>query len=411
MGNCARPDAGILQPQFSAVVADGPLIAPEGRSGLLALDTNLYFEACPSGGSCRLTSFTSNGFLRYSRVHADRRLRQLALVDSAALIVTAEDALEAYDPATGNLLWSEGGTALTESQPSQGAPEIAASQVGQTANGDVIAAIRWGPGDGGNSPPSDAGILVRIAFDSGVVLERDPAPLASRLALNEGEELYLYDTSGSVAHARLSDGGLIFDTLASAPGSNSLVAIGSRLVAGGAFLLDALDGGQIGSLLPVDVASNMGPVLASRGQAYVFYRACLPDRSCAEENKATIMRSVDLSFGSLRWEVPVLPPGEGSIVDATLVTDGGILIFSEIQFPDAPRDSQIHLFKDDQELFTCRIPSNDLLGPSILTRGSVYVLVERAGRWFLEAYDLSMAAEPSGWGTRDAVRGTKHARP
>ncbi|RKH54918.1 hypothetical protein D7V93_24315, partial [Corallococcus llansteffanensis] len=104
-GECMRPDAGDLEPLFSAELGGEP-VAEEGGPVVLADDGTVYASVCGGDAGCRLAAYTEGGFLRYESPYEDGGVRTLLAASDAGVVVLAPEALEAYAPrGAGELRW------------------------------------------------------------------------------------------------------------------------------------------------------------------------------------------------------------------------------------------------------------------------------------------------------------------
>jgi hypothetical protein len=81
------------------------------------------------------------------------------------------------------------------------------------------------------------------------------------------------------------------------------------------------------------------------------------------------------------------------------VTDGGTTAF-------------VHLLLGTRRVYACPLPAEGRVGGAAFSRGFLYVLIERAGGWRLEAYDLlGTPFATSGWPQRFGVSGQRRSVP
>ncbi|MHB8878729.1 MAG: hypothetical protein ACYC8T_33940 [Myxococcaceae bacterium] len=453
---CERPLPTEMSPAWLVPMEQ----APSPGSALIALEGNLFFEVCDGG--CQLVSYTGSGFQRFSTPHPDTEARTVAAASSHGVVVLAASALEAFAPTTGAPLWSLPFAQLEPPPGADGGEAVCSGdRVAFTSTGELVAALSWRPGraDGGADAGGDGGAddggaadagaadggevdggevdggevdggrallpglqtLLRVSPDGGVTPGQTVrgAATESRVALSALDELYLYDPSGALSRGSYSsDAGYLLDDWMPHTGVASLSAGGGRVLAGALHLLDAdggariagiatgLDGGVL-RLLP-------GPSLLAQGKGYAFSRACLPPWGppCAPEVEATFLNSYSLADGSPLWQSKILPEGAwGRLDEAALVSiGGGVATLTEVEL-DGGRVAHVQLFAGGNRLFVCPLAPGATLGPAVFDHGFVYVLVERAGAWNLEAYDLAgLPLESSGWPQSNGVSGTRRAR-
>lgn len=437
---CERPDPAEMAPAWLVPLAKQP---PPGGA-LLAHEGNLFFEVCDGG--CELVSYTGSGFLRFTSPHLDGGARRLLAASGSGLIVLSPEGFEALAPTTGAPLWTLPYAQLPPPAEADGGLAVGApGRVAVTQAGELVATVSWRPARpdagedagedaGSDAGPSDAGeadagpwaliaglqTLLQVGSDGGLVVfqtVRGPAT-ESRVALGQSGELFLYDPAGPLARGVQTDAGYQLDDWGQVSGADSFATAGNRLIVGARELVDAdggaragvltrgLDGGTL-ALLPQ-------PMLASQGRGYAFSRSCVAPFGppCAADVEATFLHTYNLADGRPLWESKVLPEGLWARLDeAALVSYGAAVVtLSETEL-DGGRAAHVQLFAQGKRLFVCPLTTKAVLGPAVFDRGYVYVLVDRAGSWTLEAYELAgLPLDTAGWPQRDGVSGSRRAR-
>jgi hypothetical protein len=423
---CQVPDAGDLVPVFALPLTRAPSPTPGVASVLLAHRKNLFWAACDGG--CALESYTFNGFQRFEQPFPDARPRWMAGFTDAGVVIAAADGLEAYDEGRGALLWAWPADNLPPPLEIPGfSPRTDPARAVVQPDGTVVAAFTWFPGlsdpDGGVAdagPPLDAGpwpglqTLVSLSAGVGLIQVQDLRGLgtASILAGSAPGALYLFDGSGVLARADAIDAGWSVTGLGSWPGPLLLAASGGALAVGATWLV-APDGGALGSLLPLDGGVPFYPdgrnVVAADGVAFALSRSCQPPLTdpCADIDKTTFLRAVDVASGLQLWSSQAAPSGFPVQFDETAVISGGAgvttLLETDLGFGN---EAWVQLYGGGSRIFTCRIPPPGALAGGAFDNGQVYVLINRLGAWWLEAYDLSpLVFETSGWPQRNGTAG------
>jgi len=417
---CVRPDAGDLTPVFSLGLDSAPGPVPDEASGLLAFAGNLFWIACDAG--CTLESFTSNGFNRFAQPLTDAGPRWLAGVTSAGVVLASAQGPEVYDSQNGLLLWQFDGGALAAPLEAPWAwPQTGPARAAVQADGTLFATFSWwGSGDAGMSDAGlpDAGLLPDVQSlavvgpDGGVQLAflLRGSGAQSRLALDASGHLFAYDPDGPLASVNSSDAGWVVVSLGSWPGAPSLATAAGRLLVGDAWLL-AVDGGLVATL---DAGSLAAPdsqfVLAADGQEVGIYNACLPPLlpPCTPDQQTVVLRVADLGTGLDLWNVGLFPPGAPvQVREVALAQAGTVFTASDVQ-PDGGLETWVQLFAQGQEVFRCRVPPPSNVASALFDNGFFYLLNQRDGGWFLEAYDLQGdPMDAYAWPQRNGVSGTR----
>ncbi|HLL05370.1 MAG TPA: hypothetical protein VK539_32675 [Myxococcaceae bacterium] len=447
-GECQRPDAGDLVPEFSQALGGAPVAEPGGPV-LLAHGGALYASVCGGGddAGCRLVSFTENGLLRFESPYTDGGARTLLTVSDAGVLMLEPEALESYALANpGARLWQvplrEQAAPGPDFQPSTGAGRVAL-----TAQGEVVSLIAWqaladaGGADAGGVADGgvDAGsfevpsTLVVLSPDGGV---RRIGPVqgfnepGARVALDEQGQVFL-GAPGAERIARAEpeeDAGPGFLTVPvvsmARDGGGSLAVGAGRLFSGTRHFASA-DGGALlpdgGALAHVDWDGGTQyrlpldePVLLQGEVGYAFARSC-PDAGapCAPEAERLVLRALDARTGRTGWEVPVLPvDAPGTLHEAALVSGGAVGTLTDV-VTDAGFQAHVQLFFAGERQLVCPLPGRPRIAGAAHVGRTLYVLLEREGAWLLEAYDLGPlgTAETRGWPQRHGISGTRRARP
>jgi hypothetical protein len=434
-GACVRPDAGVLQPDFSMELGGEPVAEPGGPV-LLVHGGALYASVCGGDAGCRLVSFTDNGLLRFESPYPEGGARTLLAVSDAGVVLREPGALEAYAPVSpGASLWRLPLASLpTRSDQEAFVPGTGAGQVALGPAGEVVALVTRELPDGG----LDAGVerkaaLVRLAPDGSLEsVAQLPGFLApARVALGAGGAVWLQSAGGPLLRAESGDGGTRF--LPVLPDGGSLDGGASLAVAGGWLLSGArhfvsLYAGDAGPPVPVDWdAGTRGmrpldePVLLRGETGYAFARTCLgvDATPCTLEEEGLVLRALEARGGTVRWEAPVLPDGPpGVLHEAALVSLGGgawgsgVGAITSVRL-DAGTHAQVQVFAEGSPLAVCPLPGMPRVAGAVFVGSFVYIALEREGTWWLEAFDLGtlVQAESGGWPQRHGVSGTRRAGP
>ncbi|NOK13521.1 hypothetical protein [Corallococcus exercitus] len=195
-GECLRPDAGDLEPDFSAELGGAP-VAEDGGPVLLVDDGTVYASVCGEDAGCWLAAYTEGGLLRYASPYEDGGARTLLAASDAGVVVLAPEALlEAYAPrGAGELRWRASlaiSDAALDGGTPEGVPGTGAGRVALTKEGDVLTYVTWS-GDAGTEPLRSR--LVLLSADAGAPLALGPAEDgggAARLAVDDTRGAYLY---------------------------------------------------------------------------------------------------------------------------------------------------------------------------------------------------------------------------
>jgi hypothetical protein len=444
LGECVKPDAGILEPVFSQQLGGAP-VAEDGGPVLLVQGGALYASVCGEDAGCRLVSFTENGLLRFEALYPDGGPRSLLTSSDAGVLVREPEALERYALASPGARL--GYFPLREPVPPPGPglePSTGVGRVGLTSAGDVVALVSWqAAGDAGVEPDGgmDAGTapppatLVVLGADGGVLRAGRAAGFHgndARLAIDEqGAVLLSAADQLRVSHAAPDpdDAGTGFVTVPlvalEEDGGTSLAVAAGRLFAGarlfavtdggtgldGGLARVSWDGGER-QFLPLDEPAFM---LGNVG--YAFARTC-PDAggaSCAPEQERLWLRAWNAQTGEPNWEISVLPEEwtePGTLYEASLVSGGAVGTLTGLSTDGGPL-AHVQLFALGRRLAVCPLPDKPRVAGAAHVGSFLYVVLERDGVWRLEAFDLGPQgiAETRGWPQRHGVSGTRRARP
>ncbi|CAM3504940.1 hypothetical protein G4177_20980 [Corallococcus sp. ZKHCc1 1396] len=458
-GECMRPDAGDLEPLFTAELGGEP-VAEDSGPVLLVDDGTVYASVCGGDAGCRLAAYTETGLLRFESPYEDGGARTLLAASDAGVVVLAPEALEAYAPrGAGELRWRTS-LALADAPQDGGAPEgvpgTGAGRVALTVEGDVLTYVTWSA----EAPDAgeDAGAvaeplrsrLVLLSADAGVPLALGPEEDGggpARLAVDDARGAYLYTpwdgriafTSWASADAdagsalppgpgvtALADGGLA--SLGLAPldagvpgGAPSLALASGRLLVGARAFVDT-DGG-----VPVALDWDGGtrtlspfaePVLVTPAGSvgHGFALAC--DRTdgtaCPPGEQRTVMRSFSFDDGHALYEVDVLPSPllPGTFHEAALMELGTVSVLADTELPDGQRQAWLEWIRAGDKVGMCALPGRVRVAGATFAGEVMHVVLQRDGAWLLESYAVGQRAETRGWPQRHASpSGTRRAVP
>ncbi|MGA9520390.1 MAG: hypothetical protein WBV82_02940 [Myxococcaceae bacterium] len=391
-GDCVRPDAGTLKPQWSIALGAAPA-DPGERTRMAAAGGNVFFVGCgldSQDGGCALSSFTPNGFLRFEAPLDGGG--SLVGVSGTNVTVVQPDVLRAFLAGTGAPLWS-----VPLETPGPGA-------VALDPAGGVFAV------DHSSLAGTGSATLVHVAPDGGVnrtdTLVDAGAP--ELLALAGSGTIYLYDPAGPLTCIQETDGGTGYVPLGDHAGAEALSVAGDRVMPGGSVLL-GVDGGVIGSLLSADAgeAAVRLDVLVSGEDGFAFFRH-------NEDGGATFVRAFDPATGAPGWETMVLPrdtPGE--VIQAHALggpLTGGVRTLTEA-FVGSGLRSDVQLFTNGRRAMLCPIDGEPRVGGGVFAEGKLFAIVERSGSWHLEAFELTgIPLAQDGWPTLGGVAGAQRER-
>jgi hypothetical protein len=415
-GQCVRPDAGTLSPEWSIVLGapPGPVVPEPGR--MAALSGNVFFPLCglaSQDGGCGLVSYTRNGFLRFDRPFGD----VLHSVSASGVVVSGGGALAARSTASGDVLWS---------LPLDPGSEVLPGGVAVASSGEIFAAVSrtkpGGPTDGGDAsvdvPPSR---LLQISSDGGV-RAADPVDAGARVlvALDPLDAPVVHAPGGAVSFSTPVDGGLdwtTFDAREPAP-LLSLGGAGQYALVGGRVAI-ARDGGASIALVARDGGEEPAGIdaLALDDIAYAFFRACRPPAlpACSPDERAVGVRALALGSGTQLWEAMVLPPlAPGFVVEAALATgvlSGGVLTLTEATIDGGVR-ADVQLFIAGERAMLCPLDGAPHVHGAVFHQDALFAIVERGGLWRIEAFDLAgLPLSSSGWSRTSGESGTRRERP
>ncbi|MHA7634034.1 hypothetical protein [Corallococcus sp. M7] len=449
-GECVRPDAGDLEPDFSAELGGAP-IAEDGGPVLLVDDGTVYVSVCGEDAGCWLAAYTESGLLRYESPYEDGGARTLLAASDAGVVVLAPEALEAYAPrGMGELRWRTS-LAFADAALDGGTPEVmpgttGAGRVALTKEGDVLTYVTWSD-DAGTEPLHAR--LVLLSADAGAPLAMGPEEDgggAARLAVDDTRGAYLYtpwdgrlaftdwatpevSTDGGALMAfgaASADGGiasLSFEPLdAGVPGGAPSLALASgRLLVGTQAFVDT-DGGVL-TALDWDAGTRTlsplaEPVLMSPGGTigHAFASAC--DRTdgtpCIGAELRTVLRSFSSDDGHFLTEVDVLPSPllPGAFHEAALLEQNTLGVLADAELPNGQRQAWLEWIAFGNKLNQCSLPGRVEVAGAVFAGDLLHVALRRDGVWWLESYPLGGRTEVRGWPQRNASpAGTRRAVP
>ncbi|MBN9682424.1 MULTISPECIES: hypothetical protein [unclassified Corallococcus] len=454
-GECVRPDAGDLEPDFSAELGGAP-IAEDGGPVLLVDDGTVYVSVCGEDAGCWLAAYTESGLLRYESPYEDGGARTLLAASDAGVVVLAPEALESYAPrGVGELRWR---TSLTfaDAALDGGTPEVmpgttGAGRVALTKEGDVLTYVTWSD-DAGMEPQHSR--LVLLSADAGAPLAMGPEEDgggAARLAVDDARGVYLYtpwdgrlaftnwalpevSTDGGTLMARPDpsfgdapeDGGIASLSLepldAGVPGGAPSLALASgRLLVGTQAFLDT-DGGVL-TALDWDAGTRTlsplaEPVLMSPGGmvGHAFASACdhTDGTPCTGAELRTVLRSFSSDDGHFLTEVDVLPSLllPGAFHEAALLEQNTVGVLAEAELPNGQRQAWLEWIAFGNKLNQCSLKGRVEVAGAVFAGDLLHVALRRDGVWWLESYPLGGRTEVRGWPQRNASpAGTRRAVP
>ncbi len=459
-GTCVRPDAGAIIPAWSVPLGDAPADVARQPGRLRSLAGNVYFEACglqSRDGGCGLVSYTSNGFLRFNApLHGPSPLLQG--VAPWAAVVTDEDALSAYVPGTGALLWSLPLADLPAADTT-GAPRIPRGGVALEADGGMWLAASFGewvevPAPDAGEPDPDAGMadpdggmadpdagpeftfepyphgvaLYKVAPDGGVMAPTflPDAGFGSQLArgggalLDGGDNgtLWVHADGAALHQVSVIDGSVVE---LGVYGGSALSAVWSGEGAGPGGAVVALRDGGVVPLVSADPDAGETPVdfevLHDGASAFSFFRACREpqDAGCGPEGESTLLRVTGLDAHSPSWEARILPGHvEGKLVEAALTAglwQGGVMTLTEAA-PMTGERTDVQLFIPSGRALICPLDGAPKVEGALFERELLYALVNRNGQLRLEAYALpGIDALRTGWPRPNGTSGRRESGP
>lgn len=425
-GRCVRPPPEELPPTLSLPLGGAPSAEPQGPV-LLSHAGALFTSLCGGDAGCRLASYTESGLLRFESPYPDGGPRTLLALSDAGVLLSEPGALEAWAPSrNGGLLWRVPLAHLADAGPWSGS--TSAGRVAVGPEGEVLTLLSWSAPesalDGGTPLPPPA-VLAQLSADGGVQRWGPVEGLGepARVALSSDGGLYLLGAGGPLVRAEAGDGGTGWSTSVLreqvVDAGPSLAVAGDWLLAGArAFVpLGSGDGGTAAEwdagtrqLRPLDE-----PVLLAGDTGYAFARACLREGGgpCSPEEEALLLRALRARGGSVLWEVSVLEDGgTGTLHEAALVTGGAVTTLTSLQV-DGGVQPHLQLFALGQRLAACPLPLASQVAGATWAGRLAWVVLEREGQWWLEAFDLGplVTLEQRGWPQRHGVAGTRRERP
>jgi hypothetical protein len=404
-GECMRPDAGELEPTFSQELGGEPVTEPGGPV-LLSQGSALYTSVCGGDGGCRLVSFTSSGLLRYEAPWPDGGARALLAASDGGVVVHEPGALEAYAPqGPGARLWRAPLEALAPEGTQGLSPAMGPGRVALTPSGEVMALVSWGDLGGGGT-----GTLAVLggAEDGGVRAVRSGTLEGfggdARLALDGQGQAFAFAADGPLVRADAEDGGLRLTRLRERVegGNASLAVSGGWTFAGTRAFVDTqgTDGGTVD--WGTGLSPLASPVLLLDGVGHAFARVCSrPDGlPCTPGEERLLLRALDARSGATRWETPVLPyDAPGALHEAALLKGGLVGTVIENTLPTGTR-SFVQLLARQGALAVCPLRGEPRVAGALFSGEQVYVVLQRDGAWWLEAFGLGpgVSVEPRGAG-------------
>src|SRR5919198_195178 len=161
-GQCVRPDAGTLRPDWGVALGTAPAAVSPEPGRISSLSGNVYFAFCglaSQDGGCGLVSYTRNGFLRFERPLSPGDV--MHGVSPSGVLLSEGGALVARATANGDVRWS---------LPLDGG-EVGPGGVAIGSNGEIAAAVSWADAGGGPvgalASGVPASVLARISCDGG----------------------------------------------------------------------------------------------------------------------------------------------------------------------------------------------------------------------------------------------------
>ncbi|RKG62299.1 hypothetical protein D7X30_03020 [Corallococcus sp. AB011P] len=438
-GECVRPDAGDLEPDFSAELGGAP-VAEHGGPVLLVDDETVYVSVCGEDAGCWLAAYTESGLLRYESPYGDGGARTLLVASDAGVVVLAPEALEAYAPrGVGELRWRTS-LAFADAALDGGTPEgvpgtTGAGRVALTKEGDVLTYVTWRD-DAGTEPLRSR--LMLLSADAGVPLAMGPEEDgggAARLAVDDTRGAYLYtpwdgrlaftawappevSTDGGTLMAfgdASADGGIASLSLepldAGVPGGAPSLALASgRLLVGTQAFVDT-DGGTL-TALDWDAGSRTlsplaEPVLMSPGgtTGHAFAFACdhTDGTPCAGAELRTVLRSFSSDDGHVLSEVDVLPSPllPGAFHEAALLERNTVGVLADAELPNGQRQAWLEWIAFGNKLNQCSLPGRVEVAGAVFAGDLLHVALRRDGVWFLESFPLGGRTEARGWPQRN----------
>jgi Dictyostelium (slime mold) repeat len=413
-GECVRPDAGTLKPEWSVALGtpSGPVTPEPAR--MATLSGNVFFPLCglaSQDGGCGLVSYTRNGFLRFERPVSPGD--SMHGVSASGVVMSGGGDLLALATANGDVLWK---------LPLDGG-EVASRGVAIASNGEIFAAASWadaGGGAGGVAPPAGApaSVLARIASDGGV-LSIDEGRGAV-VALDPSDAPVVLGPEGAVSFAVRVDGGFAWASFdAGSPEPRLSLGGGGQFALVGGRVAIPRDGRAPIALLADDSGEEPAgiDVLSRANVAYAFFRSCRAPAptTCAPLERGVGVRAVALQGGAELWQATVLPSfAPGSVIEAALTGGplaGGVLTLTEANLDGGIR-SDVQLFFQGERAMLCQLDGTPRVHGAVFDQSALFVLVERAGEWRIEAFDLpGITLSTSGWSRPSGASAMRRERP
>ncbi len=383
-GECVHPDAGVMFPSF-AVALSGP--PPPGRPTVLSFNNNVYFVLCglgDGGESCALSSYTPNGFLRWT-TPLDAGSAVLADVSAAGALVLEPGQVELV------ALGSGASTAW---------PVADAGVAGTAAT--AAEALLLTPAS--LSVLSDAGLSQQML-----------ATQASVLAVDELGQRWLWDPDAGLLSTFDGDGGLVQRLLA--PGSSTVATAEGAFFAGHASL--CLADGTVTAPAWSDDAGLVQeplarPVMMGFGEAVSFHRQCDDGGTgCGDDARSVWARGLSLADGGELWRVAVTDAGSfGRVEEAALFNTPNAFAVLLQRDGGAVTQTFLEAYVLGQLSLSCPFPDDLEVQGALFDGSTLWLMANRAGMgWRLERYPLgAWPMSRTGWPVSDGVSGQRRAR-
>jgi hypothetical protein len=470
-GACAVPDAGLLQPLFAQPLPAEPEVVLRGQGGQVF--ASVCSEGEDAG--CSLHSFTGlvrgaqvGLIARYGAPVPLPDAARLVSVSPHGVLVREEGALHAFHRDSGAALWRfapEELLACTPEAPGGWHAHTAADRIATGEAGGVLATFGWREGprtgnsvwgaqatgedveedvdagtsdggevdaglpDGGEAcepplpPPLDEATqtLVVLGPDGSLQGALDVSELGadSLLALAADGAPLLFTPDGTLARAALAgDGGPLElqQVLDAGAGPRTLVVDAVRAVAGTTLLplqadagvpralVSQVDGGVLGE----------GAVLLGARLVYRVEEVCAAEADAGACAPATRLAAFSAEDGAPEWTLELLPADIGGrALETALLRLGnqeGVGVVS-VAGEGAGVQGALQLVAEGQLAEVCLLEPQVQPLQALFEGGALYLVVQREGRYRLEAYDLKgLQATEGAWPQAAGVSGTRRGR-